>query len=233
MSLLRLPLVVGAAAIYHLCATAPAQSATNEQVRGSSNETMHKLETQGALFCLQIICWSGPLAETVSTLSFYFPDDSVPLVIRSLRGPYHPEPPSLLFVIAGTLSILGGLLRLVSYRTLGQFFTFQLSLRKSHALVTTGPYAYVRHPSYIGFLIWYIGMFAMHYSPDSWIRGSGVLSFQVVRWAIWAWAGFFVVGLSATLRRMPEEDRMLKRAFGKDWERWAERVRYRLVPGVY
>ncbi|KAF9230069.1 hypothetical protein BU15DRAFT_57612, partial [Melanogaster broomeanus] len=98
----------------------------------------HKIGTQGSFFVLQLICWSGAAAETVSALSFYFPDDSVPLVIRSLRGPYHPEPPSLLFVIAGTSSILGGLLRLLCYRTLGQFFTFQLSIRKSHALVTTG-----------------------------------------------------------------------------------------------
>ncbi|KAF9231818.1 hypothetical protein BU15DRAFT_11649, partial [Melanogaster broomeanus] len=137
MSLLRLPLVIGAAAIYHISATAPAQSATNEQVKPSSNETV--LVVLVKTFSLtKIICWSGALAETISTLSFYFPDDSVPLVIRSLRGPYRPEPPNLLFVITGTLSILGGLLRLLCYRTLGQFFTFQLSIRKSHALVTTG-----------------------------------------------------------------------------------------------
>ncbi|KAF9231817.1 hypothetical protein BU15DRAFT_55704 [Melanogaster broomeanus] len=65
------------------------------------------------------------------------------------------------------------------------------------------------------------------------MRGSGVLSFQVVRWAVWVWVASFVVVLSGILRRMPEEDRMMKRAFGKDWERWAERVRYRLIPGVY
>ncbi|KAF9230071.1 hypothetical protein BU15DRAFT_57631, partial [Melanogaster broomeanus] len=96
-----------------------------------------------------------------------------------------------------------------------------------------GPYAYVRHPSYTAFIICYIGMFVMHYSPDSWVRGSGVLSFQVVRWAVCVWVASFFLGLSFLLRRMPEEDRMLKGAFGKDWERWAERVRYRLIPGVY
>ncbi|KAF9230359.1 hypothetical protein BU15DRAFT_91127 [Melanogaster broomeanus] len=232
MSLLRLPLVVGAAASYHISATAPAQSATNEQVKGLFYETVLGMFAR-AFALAKLICWSGAAAETVSVLSFYFPDDSVPLVIRSLRGPYHPEPPSLLFVIAGTLSILGGLLRLLCYRTLGQFFTFQLSIRKSHALVTTGPYAYVRHPSYIAFIICYVNMFAMHYSPDSWMRGSGVLSFPVVRWAVWVWVASFVVVLSGILRRMPEEDRMMKRAFGRDWERWAERVRYRLIPGVY
>ncbi|KAF9231526.1 hypothetical protein BU15DRAFT_29738, partial [Melanogaster broomeanus] len=50
---------------------------------------------------------------------------------------------------------------------------------------------------------------------------------------VWVLVGSFLVGTSFVIMRMPEEDRMLKRAFGKEWERWAERVRYRLIPGVY
>jgi hypothetical protein len=38
MSLLRLPLVIGAAASWHICTTAPAQSAKNERIIASSNE---------------------------------------------------------------------------------------------------------------------------------------------------------------------------------------------------
>ncbi|CAF4350854.1 unnamed protein product, partial [Rotaria sordida] len=32
--------------------------------------------------------------------------------------------------------------------TLGAFFTFELTIRSTHKLIKTGPYAYVRHPSY-------------------------------------------------------------------------------------
>ncbi|KAF9644887.1 hypothetical protein BDM02DRAFT_829359, partial [Thelephora ganbajun] len=40
-------------------------------------------------------------------------------------------------------------LRLFSFRTLGRHFTYQLAILPSHKLVTTGPYAYIRHPSYV------------------------------------------------------------------------------------
>ncbi|KAF9231525.1 hypothetical protein BU15DRAFT_17935, partial [Melanogaster broomeanus] len=137
MSLLRLPIVIGVAAGYHLCCTAPAQSAKTDQPTPSSNETLMGMYLK-TLSIVKIICWIEAIVETVSTLSFYVSDDAVPLAISSLRGPYRPEPPSVLFVLAGISSLLGGLLRFTCYRMLGQSFTFQLSIRSSHALVTTG-----------------------------------------------------------------------------------------------
>ncbi|KAF9223633.1 hypothetical protein BS17DRAFT_109429 [Gyrodon lividus] len=232
MTLLRLPLVIGAAASYHISGTAPAQSARDEQIKSSSNESFLHVALK-AFSLMKIIYWTGAVLEVICTLSFRFPDQDVPLLIRSLRGPYPPQPPSVLFVIAGISSILGGLLRLTCYRTLGQSFTFQLSIRKSQSLVTTGPYAYVRHPSYTGFFICYVGILAMHFSPDSWMRDSGVLTFRVVRWAVGVLVGFCVVLFASVFGRMGDEDKVLKRVFGKEWERWAERVRYRLIPGVY
>lgn len=40
------------------------------------------------------------------------------------------------------------------------------------------------------------------------------------------WAGVILL-------RVPEEDRILREHFREEWERWANRVRYRLIPGVY
>ena len=34
-------------------------------------------------------------------------------------------------------------------------------------------------------------------------------------------------------RRMPVEDEILKKEFGREWDEWARAVQYRLVPGVY
>ena len=34
------------------------------------------------------------------------------------------------------------------------------------------------------------------------------------------------------LWRMPVEDAMMKREFGKDWDEWAKAVPYRLFPGI-
>jgi len=36
-----------------------------------------------------------------------------------------------------------------------------------------------------------------------------------------------------SLSRPAPEDQMLQGALGEEWETWAKKVRYRLVPGIY
>ena len=43
-------------------------------------------------------------------------------------------------------------------------FTFEMSIRKDHMLITSGPYGVVRHPGYTGFLLVVIGMLLLHAS---------------------------------------------------------------------
>ncbi|EEB96021.1 hypothetical protein MPER_04914 [Moniliophthora perniciosa FA553] len=33
--------------------------------------------------------------------------------------------------------------------------------------------------------------------------------------------------------RVKDEDEMMKKQFGEEWEAWSRRVRYKLIPGVY
>ena len=40
------------------------------------------------------------------------------------------------------------------------------------------------------------------------------------------------IDLILILRRIPVEDAMLKKHFGKDWNEWAKATPYRLIPGV-
>src|SRR4051794_37745232 len=44
-------------------------------------------------------------------------------------------------------------LRWWAIRTLGKFFTVDVAVHKEHRLVTAGPYAWLRHPSYTGLLM--------------------------------------------------------------------------------
>jgi protein-S-isoprenylcysteine O-methyltransferase Ste14 len=37
----------------------------------------------------------------------------------------------------------------------------------------------------------------------------------------------------ATIPRLLQEDEVLKKSFGKEWDEWASRVRWRIMPGVY
>ncbi|KAE8219534.1 hypothetical protein CF319_g6788 [Tilletia indica] len=52
-----------------------------------------------------------------------------------------------------TMAGLGGGLRYLCYRKLWHFFTFTLAVLDDHRIVSSGPYAIVRHPSYTGLFL--------------------------------------------------------------------------------
>ena len=136
-------------------------------------------------------------------------------------------------IIGMVLVISGGLLRFQCYRILGRLFTFEVSLRKGHQLVTTGPYSIVRHPSYTAILLVGIGMPLWFMSGGAWLRESGVLGTlpgSTIAFGIMA----VVSGVVASVcRRAPLEDQLLKNEFKREWENWARRVPYALIPWVY
>lgn len=136
--------------------------------------------------------------------------------------------------ITGMLFIVGGgLIRLQCYRTLKKFFTFEVAIRENHELVTTGPYSVVRHPSYAGTLSHYIGMFFWFGTRGSWLRESGVLETTKGKVFFGLFGSMYSMVVAALLMRMSEEDKLLKKSFGKKWEEWAQRVPYCIIPGIY
>lgn len=64
---------------------------------------------------------------------------------------------------------------------MGDMFTFEIKVQNEHRLVTWGPYAYVRHPSYTGLVMTFAGLALWQAAPGSWIRESGVLESDVGR----------------------------------------------------
>jgi protein-S-isoprenylcysteine O-methyltransferase Ste14 len=63
-------------------------------------------------------------------------------------------PSPALWVVAGLAATWAGmLLRLWAVLTLGRLFTTTVVVRHEQAVVTSGPYRFVRHPSYLGVLI--------------------------------------------------------------------------------
>ncbi len=58
----------------------------------------------------------------------------------------------------GLCMILSGIsLRVWAIRTLGKYFTATVRLQQKQALITTGPYQLVRHPSYLGAFLAIVG----------------------------------------------------------------------------
>src|SRR5262245_49387818 len=56
--------------------------------------------------------------------------------------------------IAGIVVIvLGAVLRWWAIFTLGRYFTFEVAVRSTQSVVQSGPYRFVRHPSYTAILI--------------------------------------------------------------------------------
>ena len=90
--------------------------------------------------------------------------------------------------------------------------TVRIQTDRGHRVVDTGPYAYVRHPGYVGFL--------------GWILAAPLLLASV--WAIVP-ALISVVGL---VIRTALEDRTL-RAELPGYPEYAARVRFRLIPGMW
>lgn len=54
--------------------------------------------------------------------------------------------------------IAGIVLRVAAIKQLGKYFTVDVTIRKEHELLKTGLYKYLRHPSYTGALVSFLGL---------------------------------------------------------------------------
>ncbi|KAK2459460.1 hypothetical protein APHAL10511_008520 [Amanita phalloides] len=137
---------------------------------------------------------------------------------------------SPLFFI-GTLSIfLGAYIRLDCFRTLGELFTFDLTIHPQHRLVTKRFYAYVRHPAYTGSLLLIAGIAFSHLTDGAWLTECGPLrvpGLAFVVWALW-WAWTLSVGISRAIA----EDGQMRKLFQDEWDRYAANVHWWFFPGI-
>jgi len=107
----------------------------------------------------------------------------------------------------------GLLLRAWSVRVLAEHFTVDVAIRPGHALIRSGPYRLLRHPSYTGALLTFYGF--------SLALGSAV-SLAVIA----------VVVTAAFLWRIEVEEAVLRRAFPETYAQYARETK-RLIPFVW
>jgi protein-S-isoprenylcysteine O-methyltransferase len=121
--------------------------------------------------------------------------------------------PQTFYVIGLSLFLLGLFIRWIAIIHLGRFFTVNVAIADDHQLITTGPYRYVRHPSYTGTLLIFLG-------------------FGLCTLNIFSLAGIFLPISAAFLWRMHVEEAALKQAFGDRYQTYAATTP-RLIPLVY
>jgi protein-S-isoprenylcysteine O-methyltransferase Ste14 len=115
--------------------------------------------------------------------------------------------PALVLIAAGTI------VRVSSVLTLGRFFNREVEVRADHRVVSTGLYAWVRHPSYTGTLLVFLGFSLGQSNLLSLVAGIALPT-----------AGY--------IWRMKSEEAVLLGALGEDYRNYAT-TRKRLVPGLY
>ncbi len=130
----------------------------------------------------------------------------------ALRVADYPFQPALAWLGTAVFAVaLYGFRR--THRDLGRFWSVTLEIRKTHELVTTGVYRYVRHPMYAAFFLWALAQALL---LPNWIAGPAGL------------AGF---GTLFALR-VGREERMMEATFGDAYRAYAART-WRVMPGVF
>ncbi|KAF8893029.1 hypothetical protein BD779DRAFT_1670030 [Infundibulicybe gibba] len=236
MSLVRIPGIIAATVGFHLAYTPPA-GMSNEQERMEPTFLEKYLMNSPARAVRKTAAWYAALAECAVIIVNWIPQHPITQDILRVALFQHGDPQRLVaspMFLAGVALVVGGAyLRLRCYKALGTLFTFEMSIRSGHRLVTSGPYSVVRHPSYTGLIPTYLGLGLCHYDHNSWLRQSSVLDTRMGQ----VFVGFLAIlpafPLVLLLLRMSKEDAALKKKFGKEWEEWARRVPYALIPGVY
>lgn len=116
--------------------------------------------------------------------------------------------------IVGLLIIfLGSILFVWARRVLGKFYSGHLSIVESQPLVQHGPYRFIRHPAYAGYLLIALGL-VIGYSS---LSGLMIILFVL---------------LPTVIYRIHVEDMILAEHFGSEFSRYARRTKC-LLPSIW
>ena len=124
-----------------------------------------------------------------------------------------PIPANYLYMIGICCIVIGLMIRWIAILRLNKSFRVKVTVTEEQKLVTSGIYKFIRHPSYSGSLLSFLG-FAMVF--NNWI------TFIVI----------FLPILLAFLYRISVEERVLQEEFEQQYQEYCRKSK-RLIPGIY
>jgi protein-S-isoprenylcysteine O-methyltransferase Ste14 len=127
-------------------------------------------------------------------------------------GSFPPGAQIPVFVVGLALLILGSLLRRWCFRTLGEYFTGDVKARTDQPVIRTGPYRYVRHPSYT----------------------AGIMMFTGIGLALGNWFSFLLITIASIATywyRVTIEERVLLGTIGEPYASFMKE-RKRFIPYI-
>jgi protein-S-isoprenylcysteine O-methyltransferase Ste14 len=114
----------------------------------------------------------------------------------------------------GLLALAGALVMFrVTHKQLGRNWSVTLETRKEHVLVTSGLYAYVRHPMYSSFLLFAVAQLLL---LPNWIAGPAGLAGLAIL--------FFL--------RVDREEKLMVETFGEQYAAYMRKTA-RVIPWLY
>ncbi|UOO97261.1 isoprenylcysteine carboxylmethyltransferase family protein (plasmid) [Halococcus dombrowskii] len=120
----------------------------------------------------------------------------------------------IMFAVGIAVLLVGGAVRRYAVQTLDEYFTPTVKIHQNQQVIDTGPYRWVRHPSYTGGLLEYTGIGLV---LSNWV-------------SIVAIVGGLVI---AYVYRIRIEERTLSEELGEPYQRFLDRTPYRLIPYVW
>lgn len=91
-------------------------------------------------------------------------------------------------------------------------FSTDVTLQDGHKLITKGAFRFVRHPRYLGIIIFLAGI---------------SMTFRS-----WVGLGLMVASVFVLIWRIRDEEKLMKEEFGKEWDEYKKKT-YSLIPYIY
>ncbi|CAF1223311.1 unnamed protein product [Rotaria sordida] len=225
-SLFQLFLLLFTNLLFHIGISNPNPSSTDDYV---------PFENVGSTFLVfsvpkigQLLTWISTLYQALYLFLQVFSPASISTLFPQITTSINLLPLTYISILGYVFMIIGGCGRIWCYKILGTYFTFEITIRNNHKLIKSGPYAYVRHPSYTFVCILSLGMFFIHQRLVNFFPNSTWIQIQ------FGPIGFLMLCLLtiwSIKRRVTREEEELAKKFGKEWTDYVSKTN-KFIPNI-